>query len=210
MQDQNTAEMPAEAAAILAFWFQGRERDAPGLDGRMQQWFGSDDVFDAEIRQNFGDHVGNAAAGHYRHWTATSRGRLAVILLLDQFARHIHRGKAQAFAHDGKALALALDGIRQGLDRQLSPLERAFFYMPLQHAENLKVQALAVKAYNGLAGLVDGTLRETFQTMAEFAELHHDIVERFGRFPHRNGVLNRQNTAEEDAFLGADSPRFGQ
>jgi uncharacterized protein (DUF924 family) len=82
--------------------------------------------------------------------------------------------------------------------------------MPLQHAENLQVQALGVKAFGGLAQLVDETLRETFQTMAEFAELHHDIIERFGRFPHRNAVLGRENTAEEDEYLGDDAPRFGQ
>lgn len=210
MNEQVTADIPEEARSILEFWFRGREADAPGLDSRMKQWFGSDEVFDSEIRETFSEEVERAAGGQHRDWMASPRGRLAVILLLDQFPRNIHRGSAMAFVHDGKALALTLDGIRQGLDRHLSPLERAFFYMPLQHAENLKVQALAVKAYNGLAELVDDTRRETFQTMAEFAELHHDIIERFGRFPHRNVVLSRANTADENAYLGDDAPSFGQ
>ncbi len=210
MDEQDTANIPEEARSILEFWFRGREADDPGLDSRMKQWFGSDEVFDSEIREAFSDEVERAASGQHRDWITTPRGRLAVILLLDQFPRNIHRGSAAAFSHDGKALALTLDGIRQGLDRHLTPLERAFFYMPLQHAENLKVQALAVKAYNGLAELVDDTRRETFQTMAEFAELHHDIIERFGRFPHRNGVLGRPNTGDENAYLGDDAPSFGQ
>jgi len=211
LDEQVAAELPEDARRILEFWFRGRETDSPGLDSRMKQWFGSDEVFDSEIREAFSEEVERAASGQRRDWIKSPRGRLAVILLLDQFPRNIHRGSAAAFGHDGKALALTLDGIRLGLDRHLTPLERAFFYMPLQHAENIKVQALAVKAYNGLAELVDDTRRETFQTMAEFAELHHDIIERFGRFPHRNAVLGRANTADESAFLDDDdAPSFGQ
>ncbi len=210
MEQTDANEIPERALEVLAFWFQGRAFDAPGLDARMKVWFGSDDVFDAEVRQRFAPDIDLAARGEYREWISHPRGRLALILVLDQFPRNVARGTAGAFAHDGKALALTLDGIRNGLDRGLAPIERAFFYMPLQHAENLRVQALGGKAFRALAERVDETRRETFQTMAEFAELHHDIIERFGRFPHRNAVLGREATAEEQAYLGNGAPDFGQ
>lgn len=210
MEQSDRNEVPARAREILEFWFQGRAFDAPGLDARMKVWFGTDAGFDSDLRERFADDIERAARGEYRDWIHSPRGRLALILLLDQFPRNVARGRAEAFAHDGKALALTLDGIRSGLERSLPPVERAFFYMPLQHSESLRVQALGVKAFNGLAQRVDETLRETFQTMAEFAELHHDIIERFGRFPHRNAVLGREPTAEEQAYLGDDAPNFGQ
>ncbi|MCC5861029.1 MAG: DUF924 domain-containing protein [Gammaproteobacteria bacterium] len=210
MERSDANDIPERALEVLEFWFKGREFDAPGLDARMKLWFGSDEAFDAEIRARFSGDIEHAARGEYRDWNASPRGRLALILVLDQFPRNVARGTAGAFVHDGKALALTLDGIRKGLDRGLPAVERAFFYMPLQHSENLRVQALGVKAFNGLTERVDETLRETFQTMAEFAELHHDIIERFGRFPHRNAVLGREPTPEEQAYLGDDAPSFGQ
>lgn len=98
-----------------------------------------------------------------------------------------------------------------GLDRGLSAIERVFFYMPLQHAESRKIQAKAVELYNKLAEAVSPTYRETFSTIAQFAELHRDIIEQFGRFPHRNRVLGRANTPEEEEFLAdEDTPDFGQ
>ncbi len=92
----------------------------------------------------------------------------------------------------------------------LTPIQQAFFYMPLQHAESLKVQERSVALFNRLAEAVSPTYRETFETMAQFAELHHDIIEQFGRFPHRNKLLNRENTPEEDEYLAGDTPDFGQ
>ncbi|MDH3350296.1 MAG: DUF924 domain-containing protein [Gammaproteobacteria bacterium] len=196
--------------AILSFWFMEQKLSAPQIDQRMDIWFGADPVFDHECKKEFSDDVDKASDGRLNHWAHKKRGRLALILLLDQFRRNIYRNTADAFAMDKVALKLCVEGAMQKNDQGLTPIERAFFYMPLQHAESRKVQAKAVQIYNRLAEAVSPTLRETFETIAQFAELHHDIVQQFGRFPHRNKLLGRKNTPEEDEYLAGDSPDFGQ
>jgi uncharacterized protein (DUF924 family) len=195
---------------VLAFWFKEQALSAPQIDRRLDIWFGEDAVFDHECKKEFSDDVDKASEGKLNHWADDPRGRLALILLLDQFRRNIYRGTADAFAMDKLALKFCVEGAMEKKDKGLTPIQQAFFYMPLQHAESRKVQEKSVKIYNRLAGAVSPTYRETFETIAQFAELHHDIVERFGRFPHRNGLLNRDNTPEEDEYLAGDSPDFGQ
>lgn len=196
--------------AILAFWFQEKGLSAPQIDRRMDVWFGEDAVFDLECKKDFANDVELASVGNLNHWAHQPRGRLALILLLDQFRRNIFRNTAAAFEKDKAALKLCVEGAMEKKDRGLKPIERAFFYMPLQHAESRKVQAKSVELFTRLAAAVSPTYRETFETMAHFAELHRDIVEQFGRFPHRNKLLNRKNTPEEEAYLAGDSPDFGQ
>lgn len=196
--------------AIISFWFKEKELTAPQIDRRMDTWFGEDPVFDHEIAKEFADDVDKASEGKLNHWAHKPRGRLALILLLDQFRRNIYRSSAQAFAKDAAALKLCVEGAMEKKDKGLTPIERAFFYMPLQHAESRKVQSKSVEIFNRLAAAVSATHRETFETIAQFAELHADIIEQFGRFPHRNQMLNRPNTAEEDEYLAGDSPDFGQ
>lgn len=200
----------AEIRRVLDFWFTGCENDRPKIDARMDRWFGDDPALDEEIREQFGDLVARASAGELDDWAETARGRLALIILLDQFRRNIYRGRAEAYACDRQALKLCVEGTLARHYRQLSPEEQLFFFMPLQHAESRKVQAKAVSVYQALANSVSETLRETFLTAAQFAELHRDIIEEFGRFPHRNAVLGRPNTPEEEAYLAADAPSFGQ
>jgi uncharacterized protein (DUF924 family) len=200
----------ARIEAILAFWFREVELSAPQIDRRMDIWFGEDDVFDHECKKEFSADVDRASEGQLDHWAAEPRGRLALILLLDQFRRNIYRGTVQAFAKDKAALKLCVEGAMEKKDKGLTPIQRAFFYMPLQHTESLKVQTKSVQIFGRLSEAVSATYRETFETIAQFAELHHDIVEQFGRFPHRNKLLNRENTAEEDEYLAGDSPDFGQ
>lgn len=196
---------------VLAFWFQQRELSAPQIDARMDTWFGEDPVFDHEIERRFADDIERASSGKLDHWAETPRGRLALILLLDQFRRNIYRGTAQAFDLDKLALKLCVEGAMQKMDKDLSPIERVFFYMPLQHAESRRVQAKSVEIFKRLATAVSATYRETFETISQFAELHHDIVAQYGRFPHRNKLLGRDNTEEETEYLsGADTPDFGQ
>ena len=205
-----TDEDQVRIDAILAFWFEEKELSAPQIDRRMDVWFGEDDVFDHECKKEFAQDVELASQGALDHWAHQARGRLALILLLDQFRRNIFRNTAEAFAKDSVALKLCVEGAMAKKDKGLSPIERAFFYMPLQHAESKKVQAKSVELFNRLAEAVSPTYRETFETMAQFAELHRDIIDQFGRFPHRNKLLNRQNTPEEAAYLAGDSPSFGQ
>ena len=195
--------------AILAFWFREAALSTPQIDQRMDTWFGEDAVFDAMVQNEFADDVEKASDGKLDHWAHKPEGRLALILLLDQFRRNIHRGTAAAFARDKQALKLCVEGAMQKKDRGLTPIQRVFFYLPLQHAESLKVQEKGVQLFNKLAEAVSPTYRETFATIAQFAELHRDIIAQFGRFPHRNKALGRNNTPEEDEYL-ADAPDFGQ
>ena len=196
--------------AILSFWFREQELSAPQIDRRMDIWFGEDEVFDHECKKDFSDDIDDASEGRLNHWAHEPHGRLALIILLDQFRRNIYRGTEEAFAMDKAALKLCVEGAMENKDKGLTPIQRAFFYMPLQHAESRKVQSKAVDIYNRLAEAVSPTFRETFETIAQFAELHHDIVQRFGRFPHRNKLLDRENTPEENEYLSGDSPDFGQ
>ena len=195
---------------ILAFWFMEQELSAPQIDGRMDTWFGEDPVFDEEIAKEFAEEVEEASEGKLDHWAHKPEGRLALILLLDQFRRNIYRNSPEAFSRDAAALKLCVEGAMEKKDKGLSPIHRAFFYMPLQHAESRKVQAKSRQIYQRLADAVSPTYKETFETMAQFADLHADIVERFGRFPHRNKVLGRENSREEAEYLAGESPGFGQ
>jgi uncharacterized protein (DUF924 family) len=205
-----TDEDQARIEAILSFWFKEQELSAPQIDHRMDMWFGEDPVFDHEVEKEFGDDVNAACAGRLDHWAAEPHGRLALILLIDQFRRNIYRNSAKAFSKDRLALKLCVEGAMEKKDRSLTPIQRVFFYMPLQHAESRKVQAKSVELYNRLAEVVTLTYRETFLTVAQFAELHKDIIDQFGRFPHRNTLLDRENTAQEAEYLAGDSPDFGQ
>jgi uncharacterized protein (DUF924 family) len=196
--------------AILSFWFKEQALSAPQIDRRMEIWFGEDPIFDHEIEKEFANEVAKASKGELDHWADSPLGRLALIILIDQFRRNIHRGTARAFSKDKLALKLCVQGAMEKKDRGLAPIQKVFFYMPLQHAESRKVQAKSVELYSRLAESVSPTLRETFMTVAQFAELHRDIIDQFGRFPHRNKLLNRENTREEDQYLAGDSPDFGQ
>ena len=196
--------------AIVTFWFTQQKLSAPQIDRRMDIWFGQDKVFDHECKSEFAGDVEEASGGGLGHWAHEPRGRLALILLLDQFRRNIYRDTVDAFAKDSAALKLCVEGAMEKKDRGLSPIQCVFFYMPLQHAESKKVQAKSVELFAKLAESVARPYQETFETITQFAELHRDIVEQFGRFPHRNQLLNRKNTPEEDEYLAGDSPDFGQ
>jgi uncharacterized protein (DUF924 family) len=195
---------------ILSFWFKEQELSAPQIDHRMEMWFSEDPVFDHEIEKEFADDVSAACEGNLDHWAAEPRGRLALIILIDQFRRNIYRNTAEAFSKDKLALKLCVEGAMEKKDAGLTPIQRVFFYMPLQHAESSKVQAKSLALYNRLAEIVSPTYRETFLTVAQFAELHKDIIDQFGRFPHRNKLLNREDTEQEAEYLAGDIPDFGQ
>ena len=205
-----TDEDLARIDTILSFWFREHELSAPQIDRRMDIWFGEDAAFDQDIATRFGDDIEQASQGRLNHWAAEPRGRLALILLIDQFRRNIHRNTAKAFSHDKLALKLCVEGAMEKKDQGLTPIQKVFFYMPLQHAESAKVQAKSVELFNRLAESVSPTYQETFLTVAQFAELHKDIIDQFGRFPHRNRLLGRDNTPEEDEYLAGDGPGFGQ
>jgi uncharacterized protein (DUF924 family) len=205
-----TDEDVARIDDILSFWFKEQALSAPQIDRRMDTWFGEDPVFDHELEKAFGNDIERASKGELNHWAESPRGRLALILLIDQFRRNIYRNTEKAFEMDRLALKLCVEGAMEKKDKGLSPIEKVFFYMPLQHAESAKVQAKSVELFTRLAESVSPTYQETFLTIAQFAELHKDIIDQFGRFPHRNTLLGRKNTPEEDEYLAGDSPDFGQ
>ena len=191
---------------VLDFWFAGGEFDSPRIDSRMDRWFGDgDEALSAEIEALFGELVESASAGELEDWARTPEGRLALIILLDQFRRRLYSGSAEAYRLDNQALKLSVEGTIAGDHKQLSPIQRMFFFMPLQHSESSKIQEKSVSIFKALADSVSETLRETFLTAAHFAELRRDIVAEFGRFPHRNPHLGREDTAAERAYL-AEQP----
>ena len=210
MPDSLPDEDQQRIDAILSFWFKEQALSAPQIDQRMDTWFGANAAFDHQIQTEFSVDIDNASAGQLNHWATDPRGRLALILLIDQFRRNVYRNTAQAFEMDKIALKLCVEGAMEKTDASLAPIERVFFYMPLQHSESAKVQAKACELFNKLAEAVSPTFQETFNTVAQFAELHRDIIDQFGRFPHRNKILGRKNTPEEDEYLTVDGPDFGQ
>ena len=151
----------------------------------------------------------HAIEGGLSDWESDPHHRLALVLLLDQFTRNIHRGRPQAFAGDARAQALVTEALTQGLDARLPVVGRLFMYMPLMHAEDLALQEECVARFTMLQQQAPAPLRDTLAGNLRYAILHRDIVARFGRFPHRNAALGRPSTAEETAFL-VDGPRFGQ
>lgn len=204
MFDQRIAE------EILDYWFGDSVRDPAKAPGRMNFWFGADAERDADMRERWGELVTAASEGKLDFWARTPRGRLAVLILLDQMRRNIYRGTAEAFRHDGRARYLMRDGVSRMMDLKLTPIERLFFYMPLQHAESLDDQELAVDRFLQLEREVASTHREIFAGFRKYAQKHRDIIARFGRFPHRNAILARRDTPEEAAWLSGGGERFGQ
>lgn len=173
--------MIENAGEIVSFWSEA------GPD----RWFNKDDAFDKEIVDQFLSTHEAAAAGKLSAWEQSAQGTLALLILLDQFPRNMFRGDARAFATDDLARAVAAGGIVRGFDAQVPAAMRSFFYLPFEHSENLADQERGIAFYKA-SGDADGL---------KWAEIHADIVRRFGRFPHRNVVLGRVTTAEEQAFL---------
>ena len=182
---------------VLDAWFRGDPSVA------RAEWFRKDEAFDAAIRDRFGALVEAALQGAHRDWDATPAGALARVLLLDQFTRNIFRGTPRAFAGDGLALEAARSMLQRGDDRALAPLQRVFAYLPYEHAEDATAQRKSVRLFEALE-------REEPSTtdFAEYARRHAAVIERFGRFPHRNAVLGRTSTAEETAFLREPGSSF--
>lgn len=198
--------------AVLDFWFGDSLAHGWPVVPRKSLWFGSDRAVDDAIRRDFGPLVDRAVAGGLTDWEHQARSRLALLVLLDQFTRNLHRGHAAAFASDARACALAVDALDRGLHRALPPIGQVFVFMPLMHAEDLGLQDRCIGCFQELLDATppDHTVaRDDLASHLQFARLHRDIVLRFGRFPHRNAALGRRSTDEEAAFL-VDGPRFGQ
>ncbi len=174
---------------ILDFWFNPEHQSL---------WFSKSDTFDQKIRQNFSKVHAQAVQAELWSWRKTADGRLAEIIVLDQFSRNLYRDQPLAFAQDGLALALAQEAIRLNLDAQLNPEQRSFLYMPFMHSESKMMHEFALKLFQRLGNPVN----------LDYEKRHKKIIERFGRYPHRNKILGRESTPEELEFLNQPGSSF--
>ncbi|MEP6519689.1 DUF924 family protein [Microcoleus vaginatus] len=178
---------------VLDFWF-GRSH-SPEFGKVHKKWFEKNADFDAQVRSRFLRQYELAASGQLDSWQDSPDNCLALIILLDQFPRNMFRGTPQAFATDSKALATAEYAVNNKFDRDLLTVQKLFIYLPFQHSENLENQQKSVELFSQLSGEPDS------DSLIEYAQKHLEIIERFGRFPHRNEILGRETTPEEAEFL---------
>ena len=170
------------AEDVIRFWF---------IEHGMDDWFGGKPEFDAELAAKFAETHGRVAKGEAWGWRGTPRGRLAEVIVLDQFSRQLHRGEAAAFAQDKMALVLAQEVLAQGLDKDMTFFERMFILLPFMHAESAVIQAESMRLHEELRD----------EKALDFATKHRDCIARFGRYPFRNKALGRQSTPEEVAYM---------
>lgn len=195
------AALDRDACAVLDYWFGPRDGEEWGKLRKI--WFGGGPQVDDEVRSRFGALHVRACAGELTGWDQTPDGSLALILVLDQFSRNLHRGTAGAFAADAKAREIASGAIDRNFDEQVLPIQRWFFYLPFEHAESHADQRRAVALFEALPA-------EPSRDMGvEYAKKHLEVIENFGRFPHRNEMLGRESTLEEARWLADGGVRFG-
>ncbi len=199
-----------QAEEILAFWFGDLKAHDDYDDSRVPLWWYGRKEDDDAIRERFGDAAAQALRGELDHWAETPRGTLALVILLDQFSRVLGRGTADAFAGDPAARRLCHEAMETGKDRELRLVERSFLYMPLMHAEDPDVARLSVQTFTALSEEVAAADNKKLPDSLSHAQKHSEIVLRFGRYPHRNALLGRESTPEEEAFLADGGPTFGQ
>lgn len=192
--------MPDKIHELLNFWFGNLgSADLPNSD-RTNLWFGENEIVKQKLAA-FTDEYEAASTGKLFEWSNTPRGRLALIILLDQFSRYIHRRSSLAFAFDKTAQELCAEGLRQKMDQSLTLIERVFFYMPLVHSEDSNNQEQSIRLYQELVSLSMSETTQIYQLFLAYAYAHFRVIKEFGRFPQRNKILGRESTQAEIAFL---------
>ncbi len=192
-----------QPADVLRFWFGSEHLDAPVADSHRQLWFTRDETLDQKIEEEFGPAVEAALAGELGDWRTSLAGELALVLLCDQFTRNIYRGTPRAFAGDPLAREVAMAVIGRGDDNLLGLYQRAFLGMPLEHGESLEMQQRSIEFFDRLRkshldGAEGAAQAENFY---QYALAHREVIEEFGRYPHRNEALGRASTPAEQAWL---------
>ena len=195
---------PIIARDVLEFWFSGE----PLGEEQMRRWWKKNDSVDNEIRERFAGLVNDVHHSLADEWAVTAEGRLAAIICLDQFPRNMYRGDPRSFHYDERALALCREGLALEQYRVLQPLHQAFFVMPLMHSEQLPDQDECVCQFERLVGESSGAVQGYLSGSLDFAIKHRDIIVRFQRFPHRNAILGRTSSAEEQMFLTQPGSSF--
>lgn len=191
---------PFSPGDVLDFWF--GPRAGPDHGKSRPEWFRKDDAFDADLRRRFEPVHGAAHAGALDDWQAVPHSALALVIVLDQFSRNMYRGSPRAFASDAKVLGVARAAVDRGFDQALSATERSFLYLPFEHGEDLPTQNRSVELFERLREF-PGMLQAI-----DYAYRHRAVIERFGRFPHRNAILGRPSTPEEIEFLKQPGSSF--
>jgi uncharacterized protein (DUF924 family) len=186
---------------VITFWFGSDINNPDVAKNQSALWWQKSPQTDSLIRQKFAGGLKDLALGHWDDWLETPRGRLAAIIVLDQFSRNMYRDTPQAFAQDSLALKWCLEGMRLKHDVELPFIGRVFFYLPLEHAESMEMQTLSVQKFTDLAERAGADESQTFMGFQDFAERHLEVIEQFGRYPHRNRILGRESTADELAFI---------
>jgi uncharacterized protein (DUF924 family) len=199
--------LPADVRAVLETWY-GPLDAADYPAAKQALWWGKSADTDAELTNQFGSLLASADSTDFAAWKQTPRGKVAFILLLDQFSRNIHRDSPAMYARDADAVDACLDLLLTQQDKELATRERVFAYMPLMHVENASLQRLAVRLFAELASDAPARLAAELDGYADYSVKHQVIVERFGRFPHRNSILNRLSTDEEIEFLKQPGSSF--
>lgn len=186
---------------VLSFWFDPPAANQADAMQKVQRWFSGGPDMDREVTERFGAAVEKALAGGLDEWTTTSRGRLALVLLLDQFTRNVYRGDPKTYSGDARAQRVTLEAFDRGLDRELPYIERAFLSLPLLHSEDPAHQARVAEIADDLARTAPPEYKQVAAMQAENGRKFRQLLERFGRFPHRNEILGRPSTQAEEAFL---------
>jgi len=205
----DTDPMSTLQQAIIDTWFKDDETGRLDLP-QLKRWFNGGKTLDDHLRAEYSDVIDKAAAGEFDDWMNSPTGSLALLLLLDQFSRNIYRGSAKAFAFDKKAQTVCLNGLAKGFDQALPVMQRVFFYLPLEHAETDELQIESIKRSTAMHEQSGDELKVFTRRTLEAALEHKEIVDQFGRYPHRNAALGRTNTAEEELWLKEHSKSFGQ
>ena len=199
-----------ESGEVLRFWF-GELRDGWPTEDRGGLWFRDGAKHDPEIVRRFGETLARAQRGGLDDWAETAEGALALIVVLDQFTRCVHRGTALAFSNDGRAVSETERVLSRGWDAQMALAHRQFIYMPLMHSEDLAHQERSVALFDALAALFPPERKEIGESTIRHAREHRDLIARFGRFPHRNQILERESTPDEARWLEQNSDKnYGQ
>jgi uncharacterized protein (DUF924 family) len=193
---------------VLSYWFPEEDirTDRETFGRRMRWWFAGGPELDSEITERFGHVLEQARRGELDHWADTPRGRLALIIVLDQFSRNVYRGSPLSYAQDEKALGLALEGIDARMDQELTFAEQLFFWMPLGHSEDHAINERAVRHQEEAMADPPAHLRAEYEFGIGQARGAHDVISRFGRYPHRNEILGRDSTPEELEYLRTETP----
>ncbi len=199
--------MTTSPKEVLHFWFGPLKTPEDFPKDQATLWFAKDEAFDQQIRERFKTTL-EAASQQQLHWQQTPRDKLALVILMDQFSRNIYRNKPQAFALDPLSVDLVANMILHKEDQELYPIERMFLYLPFEHSEDLKQQVISVELFKNLHEQAPKGIRSFLQEALSYAIQHYEIIERFGRFPHRNAILGRTSTQEELAFLKTPGSSF--